>query len=73
MPERLSDTVPIPEIERRLRLGTRTVYALLKAGTIPAFRAGRRGKGGQGAWVILRSQFEAFVRMWAARGSKEAN
>lgn len=67
-----ADTVPIQEIERRLRWGTRMVYARLADGTIPAFRAGRRGKGGHGAWVILRAQFEQFVASGPTTAQKEA-
>lgn len=54
-PSAPSNRLSVPEIARRLRVGERAVYAMLKQHILPGIRLGRR-------WIVTRHAYEAWER-----------
>ncbi len=69
----MSDTIPLSEIAERMRWSMRGVYAALHSKQIRAFRVGKAGKGRKGAFVVLRSHFEAYERRQTAGTQRSGN
>lgn len=59
-PQRVTSRITVPEIGERLNIGRLSVYAMLKAGIIPAIRLGRR-------WIITRHAYEEWERTCGMR------
>lgn len=60
----LPDPLTVPEVAKLLRVTDSTVFTLIRAGKLPAFRVGRRFR-------ISKSAYEAFINCTSTKGNEE--